>query len=457
MNGVDSSTKKSFTFTLSLLAISLFLTIGTAYSLWGLSFNQSTTNLVKAGCFEVTLGESDTISLTNTYPMSDARAMSLEPYKLTVNNTCTIDAEFSAIMNVLTASTLDSSFIKYSVSESTTNYNSGALPLKDDSRAYTLDAGDTNLSVLESYKIFHSYVKAGDSKTYNVNLWIKEEATNEIFNQSFKGNILVKSNATKVSGKITLDDELTNIDSGLISVNEASTDQISTSKSYRYVGASPLNYVDFNNETWRIVGMFFVDTGIDVSTNPDYVNNLYERRLKIVKDDAITNIAWDSAAGNSYIDSSLSTYLNGDYYNSINETYRNMIAASMIHLGSSTPTTLSANDLYNSERVEGNALVANVGLLYASDYGYSTGTDCFDTDLGTSNACSSWLSGNVMWLNNNNGTSSYYLNGNQITTDVATAAKNIKPAVYLKDGVELVCDSSRGVCGSSTNHYTLRG
>ena len=457
MNSVDKDTKKSFTFTLGLLLISIFLTISTAYSLWGLNYNQSTTNLVKAGCFEVTLDEEDTISLTNTYPMSDARAMSLEPYKLTVNNTCTIDAEFNAIMNVLTASTLDSSFIRYSVTENTTSYNSGALPLNDNSRAYTLEAGDTNLSVLESFKLFHSYVKAGDSKTYNINLWIREDATNAIFNQSFKGNIIVKSNATKVSSKITLDDELTNVDSGLISVNEASTDQISTSKSYRYVGTTPLNYVDFNNETWRIVGLFFVDTGIDVSTNPDYVNNLYERRLKIVKEDAISNVAWDTGGGNSYIDSSLNTYLNGTYYNSIGETYRNMIASSMIHLGGATPTTLSANNLYVSERTEGNALVGNVGLLYGSDYGYSTGTDCFNTDLSTSNACSSWLSGNIMWLNNNNGTNAYYLNGNQIATDTVTTTRNIKPALYLKDGVELVCNTAAGVCGSSTNHYTLRG
>ena len=52
---------------------------------------------------------------------------------------------------------------------------------------------------------------------------------------------------------------------------------------YRYRGASPKNYVTFNNEVWRILGVFPTDDG----------TGKIENRIKIIKDQSIGNKYWD--------------------------------------------------------------------------------------------------------------------------------------------------------------------
>ena len=52
---------------------------------------------------------------------------------------------------------------------------------------------------------------------------------------------------------------------------------------YRYIGANPNNYVSFNNELWRIIGVFTVE---DEEGNK-------EQRMKIIRDESIGNMAWE--------------------------------------------------------------------------------------------------------------------------------------------------------------------
>ena len=71
----------------------------------------------------------------------------------------------------------------------------------------------------------------------------------------------------KKSGVDTLIKLTNNVnDSGLYTIthNADSTLQIGTTESiteYRYRGANPKNYVTFNNEVWRIIGIFKADDG----------------------------------------------------------------------------------------------------------------------------------------------------------------------------------------------------
>ncbi len=53
----------------------------------------------------------------------------------------------------------------------------------------------------------------------------------------------------------------------------------------RYMGANPNNYVSFNNELWRIIGVFDVKSSI---------NGQYEKRLKIICDSCGIEIGWSS-------------------------------------------------------------------------------------------------------------------------------------------------------------------
>ena len=76
----------------------------------------------------------------------------------------------------------------------------------------------------------------------------------------------------------------------------------------RYMGSDPNNYVSFNNELWRIIGVFNVKSS---------ENSEYENRLKIVKSDPLGNMAWNDNSVNNWKTSSLQSYLNLEYYSTI--------------------------------------------------------------------------------------------------------------------------------------------
>ena len=78
---------------------------------------------------------------------------------------------------------------------------------------------------------------------------------------------------------------------------------------YRYRGGDSVvnNYVTFNNETWRIIGIIPTED----------TNGNVENRIKIIKDTSIGNKKWNERASNNWVTGTLNTYLNNDYYNSL--------------------------------------------------------------------------------------------------------------------------------------------
>ena len=163
----------------------------------------------------------------------------------------------------------------------------------------------------------------------------------------------------------------------------------------RYYGATPNNYVSFNKELWRIIGVI-------------------DGKIKIIRNESIGEMEWDSNGKNNWNNASLKSYLNGEYYNSIDGTYKNMISEetyylngeyynsidgtykNMIseetyYLGGATNSnykTLTASGYYNAERDSSQVYSGNpastkqyIGLMYPSDYGYAAGSSCLSTAL----------------------------------------------------------------------------
>ena len=62
------------------------------------------------------------------------------------------------------------------------------------------------------------------------------------------------------------------------------TEQLKATTDYRYIGANPNNYVKFNDELWRIIGVFDVDDG----------TGKIEKRMKIIRNESIGNYSWDN-------------------------------------------------------------------------------------------------------------------------------------------------------------------
>ena len=62
------------------------------------------------------------------------------------------------------------------------------------------------------------------------------------------------------------------------------TEQLAATTDYRYIGANPNNYVKFNDELWRIIGVFDTDDG----------TGKVEKRMKIIRNESIGDYAWDN-------------------------------------------------------------------------------------------------------------------------------------------------------------------
>ena len=159
---------------------------------------------------------------------------------------------------------------------------------------------------------------------------------------------------------------------------------------YRYEGKNPNNYIWFNNEYWRIIGVF------DSASHGQNGKNL----VKIIKDETLGNVVWNTQS-NNWATSSLKSLLNGAYYNAQDGTnsgycygystdivadcdytkkgilsdYRKMIVNATWYLGG-FDTTIAAF-AYGYERgtsVYGNnskTTTGYIGLMYSSDYLYS--------------------------------------------------------------------------------------
>ena len=180
------------------------------------------------------------------------------------------------------------------------------------------------------------------------------------------------------------------------------TTQTEALTDYRYIGNDPYNYVTFNNELWRIIGVFTVEDE----------NGNKEQRIKIIRNESIGSKAWDSNDVNEWPTASLQTYLNGDYYNNLSEEAKAMLGDAKYYLGgSSSASGQSGPTYYAFERgttvYSGRSTnwIGKIGLMYPSDYAYTyaNGVDnkCYtDTyNCSSSTPSNGWLYNNAyQWL-----------------------------------------------------------
>ena len=160
----------------------------------------------------------------------------------------------------------------------------------------------------------------------------------------------------------------------------------------RYEGKNPNNYIWFNNEYWRIIGVF------DSASHGVSGKNL----VKIIRTEPLDWLAWDKSNKNDWKVASLNLLLNGAYYNAqdgtsseycygyeatvigncdytkkgIQSGYRGMIANVTWYLGGYSSGKATVDSFYGYERgavYSGRPISTTgyIGLMYPSDYGYS--------------------------------------------------------------------------------------
>ena len=269
----------------------------------------------------------------------------------------------------------------------------------------------------------------------------------------------------------------------------------------RYYGSNPNNYVSFNNELWRIIGVFG--------------NN-----VKLVRSESLGSLSWDSSESsvnngwgvNEWSQADLQVYLNKMYYggtsvtcyngknkkevtcptNTLDETSKGLIdyytwntgAPNYNKLYNSTTKTLDTVEFYKAERGTVNGKICRSGgncndtvirktewtgyiaLPYVTDYAYASSENDCNTkiDKSSSYKCknNNWMHygstrNDVMWVlspgaSSGNANLVWLVSGDGSTSDSSASNPfSAFPTIYLKSNI--LIESGKG---TSDNPYILK-
>ena len=257
----------------------------------------------------------------------------------------------------------------------------------------------------------------------------------------------------------------------------------------RYMGANPKNYILFNNETWRIIGVF---NAYNVDTKQN------EKLVKIIRNTSLGEYVWDTSASNDnsgwgksdwtqadlknelnidYIDTSktsgTTTWYNGysnlktadyDYSNNIKSNYIDKIATIQWNLGTIN-YGIGALNSYNKERSGSLTWNGKIALMYPSDYSYaSTNTSCREDMFNKSEGNETGVCASENWLHNSQLTQLTLATGSNDNSTIFTIGNggvdlslpgynidiSVRPVLYLKSSVKIT-----GGTGTATDPYTI--
>ena len=291
------------------------------------------------------------------------------------------------------------------------------------------------------------------------------------------------------------------------------TDSSTKYHDYRYRGAEPNNYVLFNNELYRIIGVFDSNSH---GVNGKYLVKLIRNRVLYAGSWGVYNTTNSSGTYSSYkndwtgnttgVKASANVILNEYFYNKTNtsttygscsnwtyynnnnnyktfscsdivgygitDTYRNYIQEVTWYLKGYKSNNYSKQNFYLCERglstdttncMSANSgaydasTISKIGLMYASDYLYASS---YFADTATTTASSSYY-GNKNWLNKGfewtitpradsaNSAFSVIFYG-YVFDSYANGGLGVRPTFYLKSNVNVT-----GGSGTFDNPYTL--
>ena len=414
--------KKKLTITLVLILLLVITIVGISYAAFIYTGTGKTLNTITTGAISMSYEESsNVISMDKALPTTDATGKKQlkagEYFDFTVAGNIvggeSINWEIAAEDVTSSTKKIDGSHIKLYLTTvnssgvetevmAPTTYKSLTKENTDTGRPanqMSLATGTTDTSFSTKYRL-RMYV----DENYN------PQGDGGDLSFSIKVNVYGKSKAKPTTGADvlvakanpeTLDYNTATADqkNQMWAFSHEATEQLKATTDYRYIGANPNNYVKFNDELWRIIGVFDVDDG----------TGKIEKRMKIIRNESIGNYSWDYTSSGSYTNewktAQLNTLLNsgayynrttGNYYNNstsasnvdftstgLTETAKTMIGDAKWYLGGASNYTSSSNGLashfysyergtavYNSSRSTN--WTGKVGLMYPSDYGYAT-------------------------------------------------------------------------------------
>ena len=503
---MDNNKKKILLMiSLSLFSIAI-ISLGT-YAIWTSANDLLTgSNTIQSGQVKMSYTETNELALNNALPIKDEEGKKLNDYfDFTVSSWIKTNANDSKErkLNYNIVIEMISMYINgMEIQEGNDYYVPGKLisdymykvylTTLDDNGNETEVTGPMTIEELNNYIIksqeetFKNGKAQVDTK-YRLRIWVDFNYDVDIF-KSFKAFTInnigykfrVNINTNKVEQQeiipilnIPLGKDKTikvthEIDNTLQVDNKFATE-------YRYTGKNPNNYVKFNNELWRIIGVIPTE---DTNSN-------VENRLKIIRTESIGNKYWNTTEDittnsyNNWTTATLNTYLNTTYYNTLSTDAKNMIGTTKYYLGGYNTPEITSDVMWQYERkneanrtgyyYETNPIMQNdaskkIAIMYASDYGYAASNICksdlvlldgkmryYDSSFCTS---TNWLySGSTEWLLSqcsDDNAFRVYSGGFVHSSVVDSSEHGARPVLSLSSNVKI-----SGGSGTSSNPYQL--
>lgn len=511
---MNKTRKKYIVLVIVTIVVSVVALLGASYALLTMTLEGDKTITLTAGILKVDFDEGDNINLNEIAPMTDSQGLKTTPYTFTVTNNGNINAYYHVSLEEDSNNTLDNSYLKMRLT-SDNGYDSGVVKVS------SYGTGEFDITS-------EATLEPSDKVTYQLWMWLDNDADNSAQGKLYQSKIVVSSfdREQNTSAVATLLSKVNAEDLDYNSATDAqkkemwtfthpATEQTEALTDYRYIGANPNNYVTFNNETWRIIGVFTVDDGTGKK----------EQRLKLIRDESIGNYSWDnkpsgtgssdsSNGSNEWTDARINYLLNGGhesesiggslYWNSgsgtcysgsnngttscdftsigLKDEAKNMIGDTVWYLGGTSDYSSASNGLtshfYSYERGttvysgRSTSWTGKVGLMYPSDYGYATSggttTDrytCLNKELYNWDSSSYSDCKNNDWIFNSayqwtitphasNSRKVFYLYSLGFLNDYNAyrTSNGVRPVVFLKSSIKIVDGD-----GSSNNPYILQG
>ena len=495
--------KKRMSLNIILSIIVIILLIGSTYA-W-ITWKGKSTSL------RLTIGSVDTTRITFYPYIIEGEIVPVGDYsdgisfEVVVTNNKSVSTDIALYFDIkYIENVLKSEGLKYAVVQGKTVVSSGNFANANvDDRMYILETSITANTEL-TYSVY-IYIDSASDTSGMIASQLSLELRG-LIEQSSTGVNLIKN--TYVTSK----DTLYKVEHDAISASSSATgSEIASTTDYRYYGKNPNNYIclDFNNQTecpsgnlYRIIGVIYDElTG--------------KERLKIIKDSALsgydidktdftTGFSWDSSASktnsgyglNDWVYADSNALMNKGYYN-ISTSYtcytgqnnasiscnfskgtyglttgaKSVLANARYYLGGYTTTATNTGTFYGKERgtlVSSQSSYYNslpythdniFGLMYPSDYGYASGSECTNVSLSAfTTACinKNWINnGTNQWTmtsNSSSGYQSFYINtsGNLVQSNDSTAY-SIRPVAYLDGDIGIL-----GGLGTQAHPYSIQ-
>ena len=468
---------------LSLFAISI-LSFGT-YALYNTSL-LTDNNSISTGKVKMSYSESNEIKLNNVVPTSDNKGTSSTDYfEFKVNTYIKTNKEMTMNYNiVLEPLNVDSSYTKFNDSDIKV-YLTKVVNNTETLVTGPITIDELNQYVLKSQEETFNRNDTERSTTYRLRAWLDYNFDASKINKntySYKFRVNVNNEAAPVKEDYALTfakskfgtdglEKITHTIDNTLQVNSKFATE------YRYRGGDSVvnNYVTFNNEVWRIIGIIPTE---DTSGN-------VENRIKIIKDTSIGNKKWNETQDittnsyNNWVTGTLNTYLNNSYYNTLSSDAQNMIGTAKYYLGGydMSDEAFTSDIMWQYERKNEanrtgyyygtNPIMQNntnkkISIMYVSDYGYGASKECTNNlyDYDSSANCittNNWLdkSEDTWLLPQNSGNSDYafsvYSGGFVDNGDNASYDEYaVRPVLSLSSNVKI-----SGGSGTSSDPYQL--